>query len=151
MAFSAEMMTDDWFFWPQRSSSEVVPDIRNGMKIFSPVSGWMMACVQRAWHRPHAVRSPQASVCVDVELTLTRASVPLPAWSSGLPTTTEAGGKIRRIIVLIVTGWEKIWSHTLTSASTLAWWSETPGGRVPCLKSSSSLMHSLSCFYVQGK
>lgn len=31
-----------------RSSSEVVPDIRNGMKIFSPVSGWMMACVQRA-------------------------------------------------------------------------------------------------------
>ena len=43
----------------QRSSSEVVPDIRNGMKIFSPVSGWMMACVQRAWHHPHASRSPE--------------------------------------------------------------------------------------------
>lgn len=46
----------------QRSSSEVVPDIRNGMKIFSPVSGWMMACVQRAWHHPHAARSPETSM-----------------------------------------------------------------------------------------
>lgn len=46
-------------FLPQRSSSEVIPDIRNGMKIFSPVSGWMMACVQRAWHRPRAVRGPE--------------------------------------------------------------------------------------------
>lgn len=46
----------------QRSSCEVIPDIRNGMKIFSPVSGWMMACVQRARHHPHAARSPQASM-----------------------------------------------------------------------------------------
>lgn len=44
---------------PQRSSSEVIPDIRNGMKIFSPVSGWMMACVQRAWKRPHAATSQE--------------------------------------------------------------------------------------------
>lgn len=43
----------------QRSSSEAVPDIRNGMKIFSPVSGWMMACVQRAWKLPHAASSPE--------------------------------------------------------------------------------------------
>lgn len=55
---------DRWLgFLSGRSSSEVVPDIRNGMKIFSPVSGWMMACVQRAWHRPHAFWSPEASVC----------------------------------------------------------------------------------------
>lgn len=50
----------------QRSSSEVVPDIRNGMKIFSPVSGWMMACVQRAWHHPHPVRRLE---CLEVRLT----------------------------------------------------------------------------------
>lgn len=52
-----------WCKLEQRSSSEVVPDIRNGMKIFSPVSGWMMACVRRVWHHSHAATRSAASMC----------------------------------------------------------------------------------------
>lgn len=82
---------------PQRSSFEVIPDIRNGMKIFSPVSGWMMACVQRAWHRPHAVRSPEASACGGVkkpELAFTYLLDLL-----GFPQLQEGGSKSRRTTV----------------------------------------------------
>lgn len=88
---------DRWLFLPQRSSSEVIPDIRNGMKIFSPVSGWMMACVQRAWHRPNAVRSPEASACGGVkkpELAFTYLLDLL-----GFPQLLQGGSKSRRTTV----------------------------------------------------
>lgn len=88
MTFSADKWRRNFNSFSQRSSSEFVPDIRNGMKIFSPVSGWMMACVRRAWHLLHAVRSPEASAFGGYDYL--RPVNHLPAWSSGLPTTAQA-------------------------------------------------------------
>lgn len=104
---------DRWLFLPQRSSSEVIPDIRNGMKIFSPVSGWMMACVQRAWHRSSCCQEPRGFSVVEVWLTW--ASVHLPAWSSGLPTTARGDDKSTVNLNCYPLGEYKQLCNTLTS------------------------------------
>lgn len=78
----------------ERSSSEVVPDIRNGMKIFSPVSGWMMACVQRAWHHPHAAPEEARVHGGAANLWHLWQVKHLPAWSSGRPTAAQVSGAV---------------------------------------------------------
>lgn len=69
--------------------------------------------------------------CVEVRLTL--ASVHLPAWSSGPPTTAQVGTRSQRCTGnLNCKPLVHVMSYVI-SASVLTWWLETPGGSVPCL------------------
>lgn len=91
---------DDRMEWldrvPQRSSCEDIPDIRNGIKIFSPVSGWMMAC-SRERESFLMLSGAKRIRCMKVCFTWTQSwlVIHLPVWSSERPTAKH----VRNVLI----------------------------------------------------